>query len=294
MPLLRRSLNPALATARPVSAEDHGAIARMLTTCRRRFLAVPSEDLPELVAAGAGAAMAAGTSLWAAAVGERSTPEVAWLRALALADGLPFDAGLDALLSAYHAGLRAAGVLRSLYTGSDASDAWLRIALAVRGYTHVTDVVVYEKIRMDSPAGGHPSAHVRPARPADLSVVLALDHACFGAEWHKDQRAIVPALAGAPCFRVAELDGRAVGYTFATSHYGGRLIHLVRIAVLPAYQGKGIGARLLSEVVAYARGADADVLTLNTQADNLPARRLYERFGFRRTGERQAVLARDL
>ena len=37
-----------------------------------------------------------------------------------------------------------------------------------------------------------------------------------------------------------------------------------------------------------------DLITLNTQAYNTAAQRLYEWFGFRRTGERQAILRLDL
>ena len=81
---------------------------------------------------------------------------------------------------------------------------------------------------------------------------------------------------------------------FTTTHFGGRLVHLVRIAVLPAYRGKAIGVRLLADVVAYARSLGAESLTLNTQAHNAAAQRLYVWFGFRRTGEQQTVLRFDL
>ena len=79
-----------------------------------------------------------------------------------------------------------------------------------------------------------------------------------------------------------------------TTHLGGRLVHLVRIAVLPAHRGIGLGARLLAEVVGYARSLGADSITLNTLTYNAAAQRLYEHFGFRRTGEQQRVLRFDL
>jgi ribosomal protein S18 acetylase RimI-like enzyme len=68
----------------------------------------------------------------------------------------------------------------------------------------------------------------------------------------------------------------------------------VRIAVLPSQQGRAIGVRLLAEVIAFARTRGASTLTLNTQAHNLRAQRLYEWFGFHRTGEQQTVLRYDL
>ena len=82
--------------------------------------------------------------------------------------------------------------------------------------------------------------------------------------------------------------------THATSHFAGRLMHLVRIAVLPQYRGQAIGVRLLADVVEFARVRGADLMTLNTQSYNTEAQRLYEWFGFRRTGERQAILRFDL
>jgi len=74
----------------------------------------------------------------------------------------------------------------------------------------------------------------------------------------------------------------------------GRLIHLVRIAVLPQRRGQAIGVRLLADVVEFSRVRGADLMTLNTQSYNTDAQRLYEWFGFRRTGERQAILRFDL
>jgi ribosomal protein S18 acetylase RimI-like enzyme len=147
---------------------------------------------------------------------------------------------------------------------------------------------------MDLPTAGASAARVRRAQAVDLPAVLAIDRACFEAQWHKDEGIIGPSLVDSPFFIIAEIDGAPAGYAFVTSHFGGRLVHLVRIAVLPAHRGAGLGARLLAEVVGYARGLGADSITLNTQTHNAPAQRLYERFGFRRTGEQQTVLRFDL
>ena len=68
-------------------------------------------------------------------------------------------------------------------------------------------------------------------------------------------------------------------------------VPLCRVAV---HQGQAIGVRLLADVVDFARVRSADVLTLNTQAHNTSAQRLYEWFGFHRTGEQQTVLRYDL
>jgi ribosomal protein S18 acetylase RimI-like enzyme len=51
------------------------------------------------------------------------------------------------------------------------------------------------------------------------------------------------------------------------------------IAVVPAHRGRGVGQGLLAELLDAARGAFGTV-SLSVRADN-PARRLYERTGFR-------------
>jgi ribosomal protein S18 acetylase RimI-like enzyme len=55
------------------------------------------------------------------------------------------------------------------------------------------------------------------------------------------------------------------------------------IAVLPAYRGRGIGARLMERMLAAAR-SEYPALSLSVSADN-PAARLYARLGFERVGE---------
>jgi ribosomal protein S18 acetylase RimI-like enzyme len=55
------------------------------------------------------------------------------------------------------------------------------------------------------------------------------------------------------------------------------------IAVLPAHRGRGLGARMLGELLDAARDAFTAV-TLSVRANN-PALRLYERTGFRIVGE---------
>ena len=167
-------------------------------------------------------------------------------------------------------------------------------ALQTRGYVHETDVVVYEKTKLDVPGPGNQAVRIRRAQAVDLPVVLEVDRACFDPQWNKDESVIGPSILEAPYFVVAEINGQVIGYAFATSHFAGRLMHLVRIAVLPQYRGQAIGVRLLADLVEFARVRGADLMTLNTQSYNTDAQRLYEWFGFRRTGERQAILRFDL
>jgi [ribosomal protein S18]-alanine N-acetyltransferase len=294
MHLFRRNLDPAQASPREATDRDLTQISRLLRSSTRRYMGFASSELPALLAGAPALLLVAGDELWAAAIGGWRADTVSWLRGLALANNLPVAGGLDHLLPPFHALLRSRGLRTLFYAGDEATDAWLQPALLARGYVADTQVVVYEKRGMDVPSAGNSAARVRRAQAVDLPVVLAIDRACFDPQWHKDEGIIGPSLVESPFFIIAELDAAPAGYAFVTTHFGGRLVHLVRIAVLPAHRGMGLGARLLAEVVGYARGVGADSLTLNTQTHNAAAQRLYEWFGFRRTGEQQMVLRFDL
>jgi len=294
MRLFRRTLDPTLATPREATSADLTAVSRLLSQCSHRFVGFQSANLPTLLAGAPALLLIAGDEVWAAAIAGWSVESTTWIRGLALADGLPTGVAFDALLPPFHALLRTHALDRIYYAGDEAADIWMQPALQVRGYVHETDMVVYEKTKLDVPARGNQAVRIRRAQAVDLPVLLEVDRACFDPQWNKDESVIGPSILEAPYFAVAEINGQVIGYAFATSHFAGRWMHLVRIAVLPHYRGQAIGVRLLANLVEFARARGADLLTLNTQSYNTDAQRLYEWFGFRRTGERQAILRFDL
>ncbi len=79
---------------------------------------------------------------------------------------------------------------------------------------------------------------------------------------------------------ILTVDDEAVGRLVVDR--GGGPIQLVDIAILPSQRGQGLGAEVLT---ALAREADEARRAVVLQvARSNPARRLYERFGFVRTG----------
>lgn len=60
------------------------------------------------------------------------------------------------------------------------------------------------------------------------------------------------------------------------------------IAVVPGARGKGVGARLLAELLRSAEDKELAAISLSVEVDN-PARQLYERLGFLRTKEVQGA-----
>ena len=65
------------------------------------------------------------------------------------------------------------------------------------------------------------------------------------------------------------------------------LRHLTGVAVVPDRRGEGVARSLLGAVLDEAARAGCERVTLWVRADNLPARRLFESFGFEPTGRRE-------
>jgi ribosomal-protein-alanine N-acetyltransferase len=214
----------------------------------------------------------------------------ALLRGVGLVDDWPIRAYLETLLPPTLDRLRSQEVTSLVYIGNDR---WLTDPLLRDwDFSVQNSVVTYTKEDLSIPTWGNQQVHVRPADPGDFPALVALDEAAFDPLWHNASQTFAHALENLPYFVVAELAGQTVGYLFS-SRQGDRG-HLIRVAVHPNYQGRGIGARLLTEAIEFFRTEKVKVVTLNTQKDNTVSQRLYRRFGFRPMGEEALVLKRDL
>ncbi len=155
-------------------------------------------------------------------------------------------------------------------------------ALRHQGFRLVEEVVELEKEDYDTPSQGNRAPRLRPARAADFPALTALDAAAFTPFWRNDLGAFQEYLRGGYTFLVAELEGQVAGYLVTEDHPAG--FYVIRLAVDPAWQGKGVGTRLLAEAIALAKAQGTLPILLNTQRTNRRARRLYTWFGFRPSG----------
>jgi ribosomal protein S18 acetylase RimI-like enzyme len=80
---------------------------------------------------------------------------------------------------------------------------------------------------------------------------------------------------------VIEVDGEPAGRLYV--HRGPSDIRIMDIALAPEYRGRGIGSALLRSLIA-EEDAGGRSLSIHVEVNN-PARRLYERLGFRPAGE---------
>jgi len=140
-----------------------------------------------------------------------------------------------------------------------------------------------------------PEVTLRAHGPGDMGWIVQrhgeLYHASHG--WNATFESMVADIAAKflerydpSCERswIAEVDGRRAGSVVLTrsSKTVGRLRLLF---VEPDARGLGIGRRLVSECVAHARHVGYRKMTLSTVSGLDAARKLYEREGFRLTGE---------
>lgn len=64
-------------------------------------------------------------------------------------------------------------------------------------------------------------------------------------------------------------------------------VHLLNITVAPQYQGQGWGRVMLDALALWSRAQEAQWLWLEVRTSNLRAQQIYQRYGFRRVGERK-------
>jgi len=90
-------------------------------------------------------------------------------------------------------------------------------------------------------------------------------------------------------FLVAEISGRVMGYIMCKTEYGFSNFkklgfvkkgHVVSVAVLSEYRGRGIGRTLVEEALNGVKLKKCDELYLEVRCSNNEAVRLYEKMGF--------------
>ena len=120
---------------------------------------------------------------------------------------------------------------------------------------------------------------IRPMTEADLDQVMELEKAIFPNPW---RRSFFLSDINRPhgLSIVAEDEGVILGYAVA---WGTEETHLANLAVSEFERCKGVGGKLLDEVIAFARRSKANSLYLEVRASNMIARKFYSERGFVQT-----------
>ncbi|NPB08848.1 MAG: ribosomal protein S18-alanine N-acetyltransferase [Thermodesulfobacteria bacterium] len=130
-----------------------------------------------------------------------------------------------------------------------------------------------------------PKPRLRPARLRDLKDILFIERISFPTPW-------TPLQFGSEFFKkgsriwVIEEAGKIRGYVCFWEIADE--IHLANIAVSPERRRKGLASFMLRTLVRYAKRRGFRRILLEVRERNLPAQRLYEKFGFRTDGRRRS------
>ena len=147
-------------------------------------------------------------------------------------------------------------------------------------------------------ARGEPT--LSPARARDAASLAALHAASFSRGWSESEFEQLLTDRSVICDRAAS-GRRNVG--FIVSRRAADEAEILSVAVVRAWQGRGLARRLLDLHLRRLAGLRLRAVFLEVDEDNAPALRLYARAGFREVGRRKGyysagksalVLRRDL
>lgn len=137
---------------------------------------------------------------------------------------------------------------------------------------------------------------IEPMRLDDLDAVHAIEQASFTSPWPPNAYRSELETNRLAHYLVARAgDGGPDGDVVA---YGGLWVmvdeaHITTFAVHPAWRRQRVGERLLLSFLDLAVDRGAHEATLEVRLSNLPARRLYEKYGFRPVGLRPRYYSDD-
>ncbi|NPA24243.1 MAG: ribosomal protein S18-alanine N-acetyltransferase [Deltaproteobacteria bacterium] len=129
------------------------------------------------------------------------------------------------------------------------------------------------------------SCEIRPATPADLDALAGLEDLSFANPWSRES------LAGelenpSSIFLLLETIPTRQPVAYACARIIPPEAELLRIAVTPRLRRQHLGFLLLEHLVTLLRRQKIESLHLEVSENNLPARKLYSRLDFTRTGRR--------
>jgi ribosomal protein S18 acetylase RimI-like enzyme len=132
---------------------------------------------------------------------------------------------------------------------------------------------------------------VRPARAADLDLLLTLENEVFSSDRISRRGFRRFLAAGTATLIVCDIAGEVVGYALVLFREGTPVARLYSIAVAPAVAGQGIGKALLAAAEAAATERHCVLMRLEVHSANTPAIALYRRSGYFEFGRRSDYYA---
>ncbi|WP_409289406.1 GNAT family N-acetyltransferase [Peribacillus sp. SCS-37] len=125
----------------------------------------------------------------------------------------------------------------------------------------------------------HKTVHMRPAADSDRDLEIELDVQCFGFKREEAVRhhSRTRDESSSQSY-IIENEGNPVGKA-RISWPGGKQVWIYGFAILPDFQGRGIGREVLRQIISRESGAGRDIF-LEVEAENANALGLYTSCGF--------------
>lgn len=134
-----------------------------------------------------------------------------------------------------------------------------------------------------------------PMQIEDLEAVLSIEHQSFTTPWSRGMFLSELASTRTSRLLVARVGDRQ---ETVVGHLGYRIVvdemHIVLVAVHPAWRRHGIARQMLEQAMAQARQETCRKATLEVRASNAGAQRLYFQLGFAPVGTRPGYYRRPV
>lgn len=213
----------------------------------------------------------------------------AWLRLFAVSSSASLPHAWRRLWETAQDALRGRGLTAAAIVMHN----WLEELLLNSGFSEYQKVVLLSQDGASFAWQSNPhQLRIRPMTREDLPDVAALDTAAFAPLWQNSLKSLQYAHSLAEFSTVGVLNGEIVAYQMSTRNPFGA--HLARLAVHPRCQGQRFGYLMIQDLLQTIRAQGLSRLTVNTQNDNAASLALYQKIGFKRTGEQYCVLIRAL
>ena len=169
------------------------------------------------------------------------------------------------------------GMKRLIFTvGTDSPyKSWLQ----EKGLTYLTSEYHMQREGYDPKLMGERELQVRPARRRDIEVLCQIDDQCFSHRPEMAERFASLINDAQYTLLVAEYNHKIIGK--AHIHWQNNEAVLSDIAILPLYQGQGLGGELLASAIGKALKEGFNRQTLDVETTNAHALQLYKRYGFK-------------
>lgn len=126
-------------------------------------------------------------------------------------------------------------------------------------------------------------AGFEPMTESRLDAVVAIERRAYTHPWTRGNFA--DSLRSGYHAQMLVAGDTVLGYYVAM--LGVDEVHLLNITVDPAWQGQGWGRIMLDALALWARAQGAQWLWLEVRTSNTRAQQVYDRYGYRRVGERR-------